>query len=63
MQSIIPFEVEVSWTGGQPVRKLTYDTVIEGANEHHITVVSPYDLTGVCVFGDIFSFLALCRYS
>ena len=51
MQSIIPFEVDVNWTGGQPVTRLTYDTEIDGAKEHHIAVVSPlYDITaGVCV--------------
>ena len=50
MKSIIPFQVEVSWTGGQPVKKLTYDTVIEGAKQHHITVVSPCNFTGTYYF-------------
>ena len=37
----IPFHVEVNWNGDQPVRKLVYETVIEGAKDHNITVVSP----------------------
>ena len=42
----IPFHVRVIWNGGQPLRTLTYKTDIEGATEHHITVVSPCDFTG-----------------
>ena len=42
----IPFHVLVTWNGGQPLRKLTYKTDIEGATEHLITVVSPCNFTG-----------------
>ena len=38
----IPFHVGVRWTGDQPIRKLEYDTVIEGAREHHVKIVFPF---------------------
>ena len=38
----IPFHVEVSCTGDQPPKKLIYDTVIEGAKNHKLTVISPF---------------------
>ena len=37
----IPFHVEVSWSEDQLPRKLIHDTVIEGAKNHKLTVVSP----------------------
>ena len=44
----IPFHVQVKWTGDHPPRELAYDTVIEGAKEHKLTVLSP-SLTGTSV--------------
>ena len=44
----IPFHVQVKWTGDHQPRELAYDTVIEGAKEHKLTVLSP-SLTGMCV--------------
>ena len=40
---LIPFQVRVSWAGGErkPVSQLEYDTVLTGAADHHLTVVSP----------------------
>ena len=47
--TLIPFHVEVEWIGDQMPKKLTYKTSIEGAKEHDITVVSPYQSLGECV--------------
>ena len=44
----IPFHVQVKWIGNHPPRELEYDTVIEGAKEHKLTVLSPL-FTGMCV--------------
>ena len=53
----IPFHVEVSWTGGEPIKKLTYK--IKGAREHKITVTSP---SGECV-SDCTTGIGLCQHS
>ena len=37
----IPFHVGVRWTGDQPIGKLEYDTVIEGAKKHQVKVLFP----------------------
>ena len=41
---LIPFHVEVSWTGDLQPAKLAYDTVIEGAADHHIAIISPHTI-------------------
>ena len=40
---LIPFQVRVKWSEeeGQPLKELSYDTVIIGAKRHRILVVSP----------------------
>ena len=40
---LIPFQVRVKWSEeeGQPLKELSYDTVIIGAKRHRIRVVSP----------------------
>ena len=40
---LIPFQVRVNWSEeeGQPLKELSYDTVIIGAKRHEILVVSP----------------------
>ena len=37
----IPFIVHVKWTEDHPPVELTYDTVIEGAKKHKLTVLLP----------------------
>ena len=41
---LIPFHVEVSWTGDLQPAKLAYDTLIEGAEDYHITIISPHTI-------------------
>ena len=40
---LIPFQVRVKWSEeeGEPLKEISYDTVIIGAKRHRIRVVSP----------------------
>ena len=40
---LIPFQVRVKWSEeeGEPLKEISYDTVVIGAKRHRIRVVSP----------------------